>query len=131
MNIFSKLVLVVDDSPTVRRMLEWSLKPLGCRTLQAGDGVEAFDLLKRQMVDLMIVDINMPRMDGIELIRTIRADEYLKGLPIVLLTTEKREEDMKMGLEAGANIFLNKPLEPVLLRRKVEGLLGIGGAARR
>lgn len=131
MNIFSKVVLVVDDSPTVRRMLEWSLKPLGCRTLQAGDGVEAFELLKRQTVDLVIADINMPRMDGIELIKAIRADEYLKPLPIVLLTTEKRDEDMKMGLEAGANIFLNKPLEPVILRRKVEALLGIGGAARR
>jgi two-component system chemotaxis response regulator CheY len=128
-NSFSKVVLLVDDSATVRRMLEWSLKPSGFRTLQAADGVHALELLKVQSVDLAIVDLNMPRMDGIELIRSIRADEKLKKLPVILLTTEKREVDRASALDAGANLYLTKPAAPDVLRRQVEGFLGVGGPA--
>jgi len=128
-NILSKVVLVVDDSPTVRRMLEWTLKPSGFRILHAADGIHALEILRAETVDLAIVDLNMPRMDGIELIRSVRGDEKLKQLPIILLTTENREEDRQAALEAGANLFLAKPSAPTLLRTKAESFLGVAGTS--
>lgn len=124
MNSLSKVILLVDDSPTVRRMMEWALRPGGYRLAQAVDGIHALEILKGQSVDLAIVDLNMPRMDGIELIRTIRADEKLKRLPVILLTTEGRDQDRDEGLKAGANLYLTKPSAPSLLLEKVEGFLG-------
>jgi len=130
-NILSKVVLLVDDSQTVRRMLEWTLKPCGFRILHAVDGVHALEILKAETVDLAIVDLNMPRMDGIELIRSVRGDEKLKNLPVILLTTENREEDRKAAIEAGANLFLTKPSTPTLLRTKAEAFLGVAGTSRQ
>ena len=120
----AKVVLLVDDSPTVRRMLEWSLKPAGFRILHAGDGLEALDVLRAGEVDLAIVDLNMPRMDGIELIRTLRAEERLKSLPVILLTTESREVDRELARNAGANLFLPKPSTPSVIRLHVYAMLG-------
>ncbi|HEX7897273.1 MAG TPA: response regulator [Planctomycetota bacterium] len=118
-----RVVLLVDDSQTVRRLIEWSLKPAGLKALHAADGLQALEILRAEAVDLAVVDLNMPRMDGIELIRCVRADERLKHLPIILLTTEGRIEDRKAGLEAGANRFLTKPSPPEVLRAEVQALL--------
>jgi two-component system chemotaxis response regulator CheY len=126
----SKVVLLVDDSQTVRRMLEWTLKPAGFRTLHAIDGVHALEILKVETVDLAIVDLNMPRMDGIELVRTVRRDEKLKRLPIILLTTESRDVDREMALEAGANLFMTKPSSPMQLRARAEEFLGLANPAK-
>ena len=120
----AKVVLLVDDSQTVRRMLEWSLRPAGCRTLQAADGLQALEILRIEAVDLAIVDLNMPRMDGLELLRTLRADPKFKGLPVILLTTEGRAPDREAALEAGANLYLTKPSTPALLLGKTRMFLG-------
>jgi CheY-like chemotaxis protein len=125
-----KVVLLVDDSRTVRRMLEWSLKPAGYRTLHAEDGLQALEILRVEEVDLAFVDLNMPRMDGVELIRSIRADERLQALPIILLTTEGRGEDRKAALEAGANLFLTKPYTPALLLQQAGLLMGAPAPAQ-
>ena len=127
MNPFSKVVLLVDDSATVRRMMEWALKSLGLRTLQAVDGLSALEVLKSRTVDLAIVDLNMPRMDGIELVRALRADERWKKLPVLLLTTEQRAEDRELARAAGVNAYLTKPADPEQLRRQVEALMGSAG----
>jgi two-component system chemotaxis response regulator CheY len=129
-NICSKVVLLVDDSPTVRRMLDWSLKSLGVKTVHAGDGLEALELLRTRDVDLAIVDLNMPRMDGIELIRSLRGIQKLKSLPIILLTTEGREEDRELAYDAGANLFMTKPSTPTLLRLNASAFLGIPDPAQ-
>ena len=127
MNPFSKVVLLVDDSATVRRMMEWALKSFGLRTLQAVDGLSALEVLKSRTVDLAIVDLNMPRMDGIELVRALRADERWKKLPVLLLTTEQRAEDRELARAAGVNAYLTKPADPEQLRRQVEALVGSAG----
>jgi two-component system chemotaxis response regulator CheY len=129
-NICAKVVLLVDDSPTVRRMLDWSLKSLGVKTVHAGDGLEALEILKGRDVDLAMVDLNMPRMDGIELIRSIRALPRFKNLPIILLTTEGREQDRELAYDAGANLFMTKPSTPTLLRLNASAFLGIPDAAQ-
>lgn len=129
MSASDKVILLVDDSRTVRRTLEWSLRGGGWTILQASDGLEALDLLRRQKVDLAFVDLNMPRMDGIELLRSVRSDEALRLLPVVLLTTENREIDRRSALDAGATDYLTKPGTPALLREKAEALLRTSPAA--
>jgi len=128
-NILAKVVLLVDDSQTVRRMIEWALKPLGFKILHAVDGIHALEVLGAETVDLAFVDLNMPRMDGIELIRLVRGDKKLKHLPIILLTTENRDVDRNAALEAGANLYLTKPATPALLRLKAESILGLAPSA--
>jgi two-component system chemotaxis response regulator CheY len=121
----SKTVLLVDDSDTVRRMLAWILRPAGIETLEACDGLTALQVLRTEKVDLAVVDLNMPGMDGIELILSVRADPALRDLPVIMLTTEAREEDKRMAYDAGANLYLQKPSTPSLIRYKVLSLLGL------
>lgn len=129
MTPFDKTILLVDDSSTVRRMLEWSLKSLPVKFLHAANGLEALEVLGAHGVDLAIVDLNMPAMDGIELIRTVRSDEKIKKLPIILLTTESRFEDREVAYEAGANLYMTKPSTPELLRLNATAFLGLGTPA--
>lgn len=123
-----RTVLVVDDSDTVRRMLRWTLDPLGIRVLEAANGALALETLDREAVDLVIADLNMPVMDGIELIRSIRALPSIAELPVLMLTTEQREQDVQTALNAGASLYLTKPSTPAVIRYKVLALLnGAGG----
>ena len=118
-------ILLVDDSDSIRRMLEWILKPLGFEMLQAGNGIEALEVLRREAVDLAIVDLNMPLMDGISLVREIRATADWKEMPVIMMSTEGRDEDVRMALDAGVNLYLFKPSSPAVVRYKVLSLLGI------
>jgi two-component system chemotaxis response regulator CheY len=121
----AKRVLLVDDSESIRRMLEWILKPLGLETVHAADGVEALELLGREPVDLAIVDLNMPRLDGISFVRELRSGDAWGDLPVIMMTTERREEDVKRALDAGVNLYLSKPSTPPVIRYKVLSLLGL------
>lgn len=118
-----RTVLVVDDSDTVRRMLRWVLSPLGLRILEAPNGVLALETLDREPVHLVVADLNMPVMDGIELVRAIRAVPARAGLPVIMLTTEQRELDVESAIKAGANLYLTKPSTPALIREKILALL--------
>ena len=119
----TRTVLVVDDSETVRRMLRWVLAPLGLRVLDAADGALALDVLGREPVDLVVADLNMPVMDGLELLRSMRAQPALAALPVLMLTTEARERDIQAALKAGASLYLQKPSTPAVIRYKVLALL--------
>lgn len=118
-----RTVLVVDDSDTVRRMLRWVLTPLGVRILEAANGALALETLDRETVHLVVADLNMPVMDGVELVRSIRALPARAGLPVIMLTTEARDQDVVAALKAGASLYLTKPSTPALIREKVTSLL--------
>jgi len=118
----AKRILLVDDSESIRRMLEWMLKPLGFEISHAVDGVEALELLQAGPTDLAIVDLNMPRLDGISLVREIRTRSEM---PVIMMTTERREEDVQKALDAGVNLYLVKPSTPAVVRYKVMSLLGL------
>lgn len=126
MSEIAKTVLVVDDSESVRRMLEWILQSVGMRFLEAADGRTAVGILERERVDLSIIDLNMPGMDGIRLIRKIRSVPATREMPILMLTTEGRQQDMKLAYDAGADMYLVKPSPPDVIRYKVLSLLGLG-----
>ena len=113
-----KRILVVDDDEMVLMALEELLSPEGYEVHIVLSGAEALERLDQNGYDLLVLDIIMPEMDGFELCKRIREREGYKETPIVFLTAKSREEDRVIGLEAGANLFLSKPISP-------EKLLGI------
>jgi two-component system chemotaxis response regulator CheY len=117
-------VLVVDDSPTMRMLIGFALgRYTGCRVREAGNGVEALEAVERQLPDLMVVDINMPEMNGLELIAAVRRDHAAEQLPIVVITTEGSDADIRKGFQAGANEYLVKPFQPHKLHAIIDRML--------
>ncbi|MBS2034480.1 response regulator [bacterium] len=117
-------VLVVDDSPTMRKMVKAALLPLGSKFGEAANGLEAIEQLALQHFDLMVLDLNMPDMHGLEVIQYTRAYESYKELPILVLTTRSEHETRQSVLEAGANRYCTKPFQPAELLAAVRELLG-------
>ncbi|TAM99542.1 MAG: response regulator, partial [Rhizobiaceae bacterium] len=99
----SKTVLIVDDSLTIRQMVAFTLKDAGFAVLEASDGQDAIEKLGGQRVDLIITDLNMPRVDGIHLIRAMRQRDVSRHTPILMLTTESQDEKKQAGRAAGAS----------------------------
>jgi two-component system chemotaxis response regulator CheY len=104
-------ILTVDDSPTMRRMIEMTCKTVGYEVVEAADGQAALELLKGCSVDLVISDINMPNLNGIELTRKLRALPQFAKTPIILLTTESDPEKKAEGKSAGATGWIVKPFK--------------------
>jgi len=117
-------ILVVDDSPTMRRMVITSLGSLGTvKSTQAGTGLEAIERLAIEPVDLMVLDLNMPDMHGMEVINFVRRHQSYRDIPIVVLTTKGEEATRTQALAAGANHYLTKPFDPRQLADVVGSLL--------
>lgn len=118
-------VLVVDDSRTMRLLISFALgKYWGCNIREAGNGLEALAALAEATPDLMVVDINMPEMNGFELIENVRRDPSKKALPIVVITTEGGDEDIRKGMQVGATEYLVKPFQPHKLQAIIDRLEG-------
>ena len=115
-----KTVLVVDDSATMRDMVSYTLATAGFDVVEAEDGVDALDLLGDGRVDLIVTDINMPRLDGIGLIQRLRGQDGFKGTPILCLTTERGDDTKNAAREAGATGWIQKPFDPDKLVRAVK-----------
>ncbi len=107
-----RTVLIVDDSVTVRQMVAYTLQQAGYHVVEARDGQDALERLPSQAVDLVVTDLNMPRMDGISLIRQLRAQSACKYTPVVMLTTESQESKRQEGRAAGATAWIVKPFHP-------------------
>lgn len=107
-----KKVLTVDDSRTIREMVAFTLRGAGYEVYEAENGVKGIEMLQKEAIDLVIADINMPEMDGITMIRTIRGDNQFKKMPILVLTTEGDERRKNEGREAGATGWIVKPFAP-------------------
>lgn len=107
----SKRIMTVDDSSSVRQMVGFTLKDAGYEVVEAVDGKDALSKLSGT-VDMILTDLNMPNMDGIELIRQVRALPDYKFVPIVMLTTESQAEKKQVGKEAGATGWIVKPFKP-------------------
>ncbi|WP_024788269.1 MULTISPECIES: chemotaxis response regulator CheY [unclassified Lebetimonas] len=119
-------ILVVDDSSTMRRIIQNTLARLGYKdVIQAGDGIEAWDALQSNPdIRVVITDWNMPNMNGLELVKKIRAEERYKSLPIIMVTTEGGKKEVITALKAGVNNYIVKPFTPQVLKEKLEGVLG-------
>jgi two-component system chemotaxis response regulator CheY len=118
-----KHILAVDDSASMREIVMLTLKMAGYEVTQAKDGTEALGLAQKHKYDLVLTDINMPHMNGIELIRALRAMSEYKGTPIITLTTEKELPKRHEGRAAGATGWIVKPFLPDKLTGTLEKLL--------
>ena len=118
-----KTILIVDDSATIMKLLAYILKRKNYVIAEAEDGMDAMEKLSHVQVDLVIVDLNMPNMDGIEFVKNLRDNYYYMDTPVIMLTTTKDDKLKKDAFDAGVNMFLNKPVQPNFLLYKVESLL--------
>jgi two-component system, chemotaxis family, chemotaxis protein CheY len=108
----AKRILTIDDSKTIRDMLMLTLADAGFDVLQAVDGKDGLDVLDREQVDVVITDINMPKMDGYEVIRHMRSNSAHKTTPILVLTTESEADKKNLARAAGATGWMVKPFDP-------------------
>jgi len=112
--------LIVDDFSTMRRIIRGLLKEMGCNNCdEAEDGVAALNSLRRQSFDFVVTDINMPNMNGFELLSAIKADGALKHLPVLMVTAEARKEDIVRAAQSGASGYIVKPFTKATLEEKV------------
>ncbi|MEJ2688366.1 MAG: response regulator [Deltaproteobacteria bacterium] len=108
----NKIVMTVDDSKSVRQMVNFTLQQVGYTVIEAEDGADALRKLKGSKVNVVLTDLNMPNMNGIELTRALRADPAYKFVPIILLTTEIKDSKKLEGKAAGATGWIVKPFKP-------------------
>lgn len=121
-------VLIVDDSSVMRKIVERALRQAGLelsRVVEAGSGREGLDALGKEKVDLIVSDINMPNMDGLEFLRQMQSRSLAQGAPVVMITTEGGEEHVREALAAGAQGYIRKPFTPDQVRDRVLPLLGV------
>jgi len=116
-------ILTVDDFSTMRRIIRNMLRQLGYNNIvEAEDGAEALSLLQREKVDFVISDWNMPHMNGLDLLKAIRADDNLKPLPVLLVTAEALKENVVEALKAGVNNYVIKPFTAETLKEKIDAI---------
>lgn len=118
------LALIVDDAPTIRLYHARTLEQCGFRVREAADGVEGLEAALLERPDLLLVDINMPRMDGFSLLRAMRAEPELAHVPAIMISTEREGADADAAFAAGANLFLAKPADPERLARLARLFVG-------
>lgn len=118
-------VLVVDDYATMRRIVRNLLTQIGFTNVdEAGDGVSALQKLRESSYGLIICDSNMDPMTGLQLLKEIRADQKLKGLPFIMVTAESKVEDVIAAKQAGVNNYIVKPFNADTLKQKIQAVLG-------
>jgi two-component system, chemotaxis family, chemotaxis protein CheY len=117
-------ILTVDDTASMRQMISFTLGSVGYDVIQASDGAEALQMAQKRKVDLVIADVNMPNMDGISLVQSLRALDSYKFTPILMLTTESQQGKRDEGKKAGATGWIVKPFNPEQLLSVVKRVLG-------
>ena len=119
--------LIVDDSSVMRKIVERALRqagvPLGT-VFEASSGTEGLEVLRHERVQLILSDINMPMMDGLEFLRALRTENLAEGVPVVMITTESSEEHVRQAIAAGAQGYLRKPFTADQVKERVLPLIG-------
>jgi two-component system chemotaxis response regulator CheY len=114
-------VLVVDDFATMRRILKNILKQIGfTKIIDADDGSTALAMLKKDKVDLIISDWNMPKVSGLELLKAVRSDESIKDMPFLMVTAEAQKDSVVQAIQAGVSNYVVKPFTPDAIKEKLE-----------
>ena len=120
-------VLIVDDSLAMRSVIKKTIKVSGFKVgeyFEAADGKEALKILADAWVDLVLTDINMPNMNGLELITKMHTDQILKSIPVVMVTTEGSEKSIQTSMEMGAKGYIKKPFQPEDIKRVLNSIMG-------
>lgn len=120
----AKNIMTADDSASVRQMVSFTLKDAGYDVTEAVDGKDALNKLNGSNINMLITDLNMPNMDGIQLIREVRGQQQYRFMPIIMLTTESQDSKKQEGKSAGATGWIVKPFKPEQLVAVVKKVLG-------
>jgi DNA-binding response OmpR family regulator len=118
------VVLAADDDEDILALVAFRLERSGYTVVQARDGQQALELARSEKPDLAVLDVMMPKLDGFELTRRLRAEEATSRMPIILLTARAQDTDVQTGFDAGADDYLRKPFSPQELRTRVQAILG-------
>jgi DNA-binding response OmpR family regulator len=118
------VILAADDDEDILELIAFRLERSGYTVLQARNGEEALRLALDRQPDLAVLDVMMPKIDGFELTRRLRADAATSRIPIILLTAKTQDSDVEQGFEAGADDYIRKPFSPQELRARVQAILG-------
>ena len=116
-------ILIVEDEKDIIKMLEYNLKKEGFRTISAYDGEDAIDLAMREHPDIVLLDLMLPGIDGLEVCKSLKAQNKTKGIPIIMLTAKSQESDKILGLELGADDYVTKPFSPRELLARIKAVL--------
>jgi DNA-binding response OmpR family regulator len=119
----SPKVLVVDDDPVIVRLLEVNFEMEGFTVVTAGDGMEGVERARAEQPDIVVSDVMMPKLNGLELCVALKTDDSTKAIPVVLLSAKAQVADIRAGLDAGADDYVTKPFEPLDLIDRVNKLL--------
>ena len=114
-----KNVLLVDDSSTARKIVRIYLKERGYNIIEAENGLDALEKMAYTDIDVVITDLNMPMMNGMELISTLKKDVSSRDIPIIIITTEKEEDEKKKSIESGAQAYIMKPFRKNILFQEI------------
>jgi two-component system, chemotaxis family, chemotaxis protein CheY len=118
-------IIAVDDSPTMRRIIVNTLKRAGYEdVIEASDGKDALAKMKVEKVNFVITDWNMPEMDGLTFVTTLRSTDEFKSLPVLMVTTRSVKEDIVEAMKVGVNNYIVKPFTPETLKAKIDQILG-------
>ena len=120
----TKTILAVDDSASIRQMVSFSLKSSGYEVVEGFDGIDGLEKAKERTFNLILTDQNMPRMDGLALVKSLRALPQYATTPVLILTTESSADIKAQGKEAGATGWLVKPFDPIKLVELVKKVIG-------
>lgn len=116
-------ILIVEDEKDIVKMLEYNLKKEGLRTLSVYDGEDALDLASREHPDLIVLDLMLPGIDGLEVCKTLKSESKTASIPIIMLTAKSQESDKVVGLELGADDYVTKPFSPRELIARIKAVL--------
>jgi DNA-binding response OmpR family regulator len=116
-------VLLVDDDPVILKLLQVNFEMEGYKVMTANDGVEGLEKARKERPDIVLLDIMMPRMDGLEVTKALKGDASTKDIPIILLSAKAQASDVQVGKDMGADDYLTKPFDPLELLDRVNELL--------
>ena len=123
-------VLIVDDSSITRKVVSRAVSLSGLNLgniYEAKDGIEALEILNREWIDLVLADLNMPRMSGVELVEQMAADDRLEGTPVIVITSDRNQQRLSELIRRGVRTHINKPFRPETLRDALRSVLGEPG----
>ena len=116
-------ILVIDDEPDAVELIEFNLKAAGCEVITASDGAEALKKARRVLPQLILLDVMLPEVDGLEVCKILRRDSNTAAIPIIMLTAKAAEIDRVLGLELGADDYITKPFSPRELVARIRAML--------